>query len=71
MARHNEVEWDVWKPDIWQAKNGFKVNEYYCRYSIHGDWHFHQCSRKPKVYIENYGFCTQHARMVKRRMEKE
>lgn len=38
-----------------------------CQYRLF-EWHAYQCSRKPKEIIDGYGFCTQHARMLKARL---
>jgi len=41
-----------------------------CRYKLF-EWHAHQCSRKPTRTIQGHGFCTQHAKMVEKRLVKE
>ena len=61
------ISWHVWKPSNWQAWNGFTVREERCRYHVQDGFMSHQCERKPKVMIQGYGFCTQHAKKLLKR----
>jgi hypothetical protein len=56
----------VWSPDDWQKHNGFKVDMERCRAPVYpsGEFTSYQCSRKVKVELEGYGWCTQHAKMI-------
>jgi len=47
-----------------------RVDKSLCRYQVYdqGGWHSYQCSRKPTRTIQGYGFCTQHAKIIERRL---
>lgn len=39
-----------------------------CAYAVHEGGHsvgFVQCTRAPTTVIDSYGFCTQHAKMIR------
>lgn len=60
------IEWYVWKPSRGQVGFGFGVDIACCRYSVPEEFGigFRQCTRKRKVIIQGYGFCTQHSKKV-------
>ena len=66
------IEWYVYKPQGWEKSVGYRVDLKRCRASVHADFGvgFYQCLRKPKVYIEELGFCTQHSKIIKATMAK-
>lgn len=56
----------VYNPVKWQRDLGYTVNFDRCRYGIYGFRGLdHQCGRKPSETIQGYGFCWQHAAMVR------
>lgn len=67
------IEWYIYEP-LDQAKAmGARLSRKRCsmnvpegRYGLPG-----QCLRKPKIMIEGYGFCTQHAKIVQKHLESE
>ena len=63
----NNIENYIYKPrdEDWIST---PVDESRCRYRLF-EWHAHQCSRKPTRWILGYGFCTQHARIIERRLK--
>lgn len=68
MDMEKSIAWYIWKPSSSDKYPGFTVQKERCRYSVHSDFGvgFHQCTRKGKIIIRKYAFCTQHAKMVNR-----
>ena len=61
------IEWFVFDFLEYEKRLGYKVDESYCRYGVY-DRYVHrefQCSRKPTMTIQGYGFCTQHGKKIK------
>lgn len=43
-----------------------------CSHRVFRHLHWHQCSRwDPRHLINGFGFCTQHAKMVRKRLEEK
>ncbi len=64
-ARQDILNWHTWIP---YSRFDGTVDTKYCRESVPMGGRsvgFHQCCRKPKVYIDNIGYCTQHAKVVR------
>lgn len=58
---------DVWRWTYQQDLNdpwADSVDGGRCQYGLFR-WHAYQCSRKPKEIIGGYGFCTQHAKIIR------
>jgi len=63
-----DIELYIYVPEpeeSWLRGNSIDVEQ--CRYRLF-EWHAHQCSRKPTRTIQGYGFCTQHAKIIERRL---
>ena len=66
------VEWRVYEPLDWEAKMGYRRDPKWCAHQVHtGIVGFRQCGKQPAETIEGYGFCRQHAKMVRERLERE
>jgi hypothetical protein len=65
------MAWIVYEPLDYQKSIGWKLSPDSCAYKIYerDGVYPHQCSRKPKETIEGYGFCTQHAKLVRKRLK--
>ncbi len=63
-----DISWYVYEPLDYEKSWGVRVDKTLCRYSVHNEGRsvsFHQCRRKPTEKVEGFGFCRQHAKMVK------
>jgi hypothetical protein len=72
MGNPEEIlSWVVYKPLGWKAEIGYTVDMERCRASAWDYYAGHyQCSRKPKIVIHGYGFCTQHAKIANERLRR-
>lgn len=64
----NAGEWYLWTP-LWPHE---RVDLNCCRASVPDGGRsvtFHQCPRKPTEAIEGYGFCRQHAKKIRAKMQ--
>jgi hypothetical protein len=65
------MEFWIFKPSKWQKRMGFTISTERCRYSVWQDFSNYQCTRKAKIFINDYGFCKQHAKKIQERLDKE
>lgn len=67
------TDWHVYKPLDHHEAMGSTLQTDYCAHNVYYRDGVvpHQCSRKPKETIQGYGFCTQHAKMVREWLEQE
>ena len=71
MVTPKDVEWYVYASQTDWDKSGFKFKYGYCSYEVwDGITMWVQCSRKNSERIGRYGFCKQHAKIVKDSMAK-
>jgi len=64
----NEVDRYIYRQrDTSNPYGGGSVDLDRCRYRLF-EWHARQCIRKPTREIQGYGFCTQHAKIIERRL---
>ena len=65
----NDISWFVYKNTNWN-----KRLDKYCSYHVFSNerWDFggHQCSRKPKIKINDLGFCKFHAKKVLKKYDQ-
>lgn len=63
-----DISFRIWRPDPMQERWKIGVVKGNCRYSVWAstDWHSHQCTRKATEIVEGYGFCKQHAKIIRR-----
>ncbi len=66
-----ELEQFVYEPDAFHKRMGAYRHDNRCSHKLHGGNVFYQCSRKPKQTVRDFGFCTQHAKMVRKRLEEK
>jgi len=69
---NTDIEWYIYVADT----NRFfskPADDTRCRHRAWSkdDYWPHQCTRKPKMEIEGYGFCKQHGVMVCERLARE
>ena len=67
-----DINWYVWKLSKSDEYLGLTLYPNDCRYSVPNDFGvgFHQCQRLPKVTIDGYGFCTQHAKIIEKHKKR-
>ena len=67
---NDRIEWYVYKPQDWQASLGYRRVPDRCAARVSNDYGvgFHQCARKPTTTLHGYGFCTQHAKIIRKRL---
>ncbi len=59
-----DLTFHIYNPVGWKKSLGYSVNFSQCRYQVFSDMVEHQCNRSPKILIDEYGFCKQHANMI-------
>ena len=64
----SDVFWDLYRPRTLRKGITIPTNEDNCRFKI--PVRGHQCTRKPVETIDDYGFCTQHAKIIRERLKK-
>jgi len=69
----DKIEWAIYEPLDYQKVAGARRVASRCAYKIYerDGVYPHQCSRRPKETIKNYGFCTQHAKMVREYLDRK
>lgn len=72
QQKRTDWEWEnVYEPLDWEKQLGYKRLSNYCSYPAYDcRAGFHQCDCKRKEEITGYGFCKQHAKMVRKNVEK-
>lgn len=67
-----DIKWFVYEPLDWQKRVGYTVRKDNCRAQVHEAGRsvmFRQCMRKPTEIIDGYGFCKQHAKIIRENLE--
>ena len=69
----DKIEWLIFEPLDYHKAIGAKRSPDRCAYKIYERDGVipHQCSRLPKETVEGYGFCTQHAKMVREYLDRK
>ena len=67
----SNVYWDIWRPKLAEPFELTTADKDYCRYSVLGYAGVsHQCTRKPVEDIDDYKFCKQHAKIIRRKLKE-
>ena len=73
MSNENiDLSWYLYTAEMgarYTQKYGIPADRKKCRYSIFQDFWHSQCNRYPKLDIQGYGFCKQHARLIANRKD--
>lgn len=71
MTRDLEAK-HVYVPTGWQEEFGHQVKLNHCRHRTYPEYsgRTYQCTRRPRVVIDGFGFCRPHAQQVQADLER-